>query len=168
MKTIVGILVTSLLFFSCGQTKKIDNQLPAATPGSSDTSFIAVLSFNSITTPLFKGAKAAELSGNDFVLIDSLLTQCVAKYNKEQTTGNKYSNPEKAFLIDLSTHKRQYVAMVNEKGEKLVWVNCFCNTWDKNWKKELISVLDGGVCYFNLKINLATNSCYELVVNGIG
>jgi hypothetical protein len=26
------------------------------------------------------------------------------------------------------------------KGEKEVWVNCFCNTWRKNWQKEFILV----------------------------
>lgn len=168
MNVLLRILIASIFFLACGQTKKIDSHPPVALAGSFDTSFIAVLPFNSIVSPAFTGAKAADLSGSDFILIDSLLTQCVDQYNKEQARRYKHSSPEKAFLIDLSTHKRQYVAMVNEKGEKHVWVNCFCSNWNKNWKKELIMVQDGGVCYFNLKINLATNSCYELVVNGVG
>lgn len=168
MNALLRILIASVFFLACGQTKKIDSQLPAETSGLSDTSFIAVLPFNSIGSTVVNGVKAADLSGYEFVVIDSLLKQCVDKYNKEQAIRYRNSSPEKAFLIDLSTHKRQYVAMINEKGEKLVWVNCFCSAGDRNWKKELISVLDGGVCYFNLKINLAINSYYELLVNGIG
>jgi len=72
----------------------------------------------------------------------------------------------KDFVIDLKKYKRQYIAVINSKGEKEVWVNCFCDTWKKNWRKELIFVLDGGNCYFNLKINLTKGEYYDLMVNG--
>lgn len=168
MNALMRILIVSLFVLACGESKKIDSHPPMALVGSFDTSFIAVLPLNSIVSTALTGAKSADLSVNEFAVVDSLLKKSVDQYNKEQVMRYKNSSQEKAYLIDLSTHKRQYVTMVNEKGEKLVWVNCFCNAWDKNWKKELISVLDGGVCYFNLKINLATNSYYELFVNGIG
>ena len=58
------------------------------------------------------------------------------------------------------------MAIFNHKGEKEVWINGFCNTWDKNWKTEIILVHDGGNCYFNLKINLTSGECFEISVNG--
>ena len=56
--------------------------------------------------------------------------------------------------------------MVNNKGEKVIWINCFCNDCNKNWKKEIIIVKDGGDCYFNLKINLMTKKYYDFLING--
>ena len=35
----------------------------------------------------------------------------------------------------------------------------------QDWKKYSIFIKDGGNCYFNLKINLATRQYYELRVN---
>jgi hypothetical protein len=57
--------------------------------------------------------------------------------------------------------------VTNKKGEKEVWVNCFCDTWNSNrWKTEILFVEDGGNCYFNFRINLATKKYHDLGVNG--
>ena len=55
---------------------------------------------------------------------------------------------------------------INSKGEKEVWVNCFCGQWDKSSRTNPVIVMDGGNCFFNLKINLTTGQYYELIVNG--
>jgi hypothetical protein len=55
---------------------------------------------------------------------------------------------------------------MNTKGDKEVWVNCFCRNAVGNWKEELILVQDGGNCYFQLKVNLNTKKYYEFTVNG--
>jgi hypothetical protein len=64
------------------------------------------------------------------------------------------------------SYKKQLVAVTNKDGDKEVWVNCFCDTLNKNWRKEILLVQDGGRCYFNFKINLTQNKCYHLIVNG--
>lgn len=139
-----------------------------------DTTVVAVLSFK--TTPYwgFKNNQPSNLTNDDLQEIETILNKCIKDYKPEQERQFKKNNdkhPEykldkENFVINLSNYKRQYIATLNSKGEKEVWVNCFCDPWKKNWKKDLIMVDDGGNCYFNLKINLITGKYYELIVNG--
>jgi hypothetical protein len=115
-----------------------------------------------------------DLKPKDLAKLDSLLKGTINKYNQEQELiyideVNRHpldSLDKRYFVIDLKLYKRQYVVTVNTNGEVEVWVNCFCSYWDRDWKKEVIYVCDGGNCYFNLKINLTTGKCYDLYVNG--
>jgi len=66
----------------------------------------------------------------------------------------------------LNEYKRQLVAVINGKGEKEVWVNCFCNRDWGRYREEVLVADDGGACYFNIKINLTTKTSYDLMVNG--
>lgn len=141
---------------------------------SIDTSIIAVLPFDSAQHWIFKGNKQTDLTADDIQNIEAILAKCINNYNIEQEKQfeeiNK-KNPEyklekKDFIIDLKRYKRQYVATINSKGEKEVWVNCFCNTHNLNWRTESIIVKDGGNCYFNVKINLTSGQFYEFMVNG--
>jgi hypothetical protein len=105
---------------------------------------------------------AATLSQNDFGQLDSLFNVCVKEYNDSLTEGHD----EYKIDIESKIYKRQLVAATNFKGEKEVWVNCFCGDRDKSWKREILMVEDGGPCYFNFKINLTTQTIYNVVVNG--
>jgi hypothetical protein len=145
--------------------------------GQIDTSNIAILPYDSTEFThimQFKNCKQTTLTNNDYSLIEKLLTQCIAEYNLEQeklfneisSKHPDYNLNKKHFVIDLTQYKRQYIVVINDKGEKEVWINCFCNTFIKGWRKEIIMVKDGGNCYFNLKINLTTEKYYDLSVNG--
>ena len=73
----------------------------------------------------------------------------------------------KDFIIDLRKYYRQYIVTKNKKGEKEVWVNCFCSIQNMDyWKKQVVFVMDGGNCFFNLKINLSRKSYSDFEVNG--
>jgi len=66
---------------------------------------------------------------------------------------------------------RQFVGAINSKGEKIIWVNCFCKTEEssfKDWKKNIVYVKDGGNCFFNLKTNISANTLTDFFVNGNG
>lgn len=125
-----------------------------------DTSFIAILPFDTAQYWVFKGCRPLVSTKADLAQIERLLRECIDNYNIEQARQNndiKTKNPnlaidKKDFVIDLAEYKRQYIAVTNDKGEKEVWINCFCDTWGKNWRKELIFVKDGGNYYFNLKL----------------
>lgn len=103
-----------------------------------------------------------------------LLTKCIEDYNIEQEkqfreinhTYPEHKRDTKDFIINLTLYKRQYMAAINDKGEKVVWINCFCDQWDKHSRTSPYIVMDGGNCYFNLKVNLTKGMCYELMVNG--
>lgn len=168
MRKLVTLLILVCCLASCGQTIPNNDQTGKTNLIPVDTSVIAILPFDTTQTWIFKGCKQGNLSAADFETIDSLLMQCVDNYNKGQELIYKEKRLVNNYLLDLKTQKRQYIAVVNDKGEREVWVNCFCRTRGRNWKKQMIMVEDGGACYFNLKINLTNKKYDELMVNGIG
>jgi hypothetical protein len=131
-----------------------------------DTNEVAIISFGPDVKWIFDSThKAATLSNDEVLLVDRLLKKCVAEYNKSIPEKSKLS-----FGIDFSKYqyKRQYVAVMNDKGEKIVWVNGLCHTWDDRWKKEVVEVMDGGNCYFGVKINLSKRKCLGVGIHGFG
>jgi len=79
------------------------------------------------------------------------------------------NNSSDKIIIPEQEYFRQYIGFINSKGEKLVYVNSFCDTHNKNHnqlKEQLLKVKDGGSCYYQTKINLTTSNCFSLIVNG--
>jgi len=179
IKLLILSLAIFVLFSIClesfGQTKtetkKNEQQLDRYTTISS---VVAILPFDTTQYWVFRDSKPTDLTNEDLQKIDSIINKFSSDYNPNQEREFKENNdkhPEfklekKNFIIDMTRYKRQYVAILNSKGEKEVWVNCFCAAGNQNWKKNLIFVQDGGNCYFNLKINLTTGKYYEVIVNG--
>lgn len=87
---------------------------------------------------------------------------------------NNIAEKHTSYYIDANKkYYSQFIVAINKKGEKEVWVNCFCDAFIQeqkpytiNWKKEIVQVEEGGNCFFRLTINLATNSFYDFSVNG--
>jgi hypothetical protein len=129
-----------------------------------DTSKIAIISFGQIGNwPFDNSYKPASLSYDEVFEIDSIMRSCILDYN------NNLSESLRAYHgIDFKKYdyKRQYVSIINSNGEKEVWINCFCDSFDMDWKKQILHVNDGGNCFFNLKVNLSTKKCYDIFVNG--
>ncbi len=100
---------------------------------------IAVLKTN--TYHGFESFKPAKLNKGELERIEYFLLGRMEYYNKY-----------KAFKkISLENYNRQYVAAINAKGEKVVFINCFCEHRATNWKKVLNEVTDGGNCFFTFK-----------------
>ena len=112
-----------------------------------------------------KRDRSTNLSTREIDQIENIMDKEIAKTNKEykksqHTKFNYVGNPRKYY--------KQVISVINEKGEKVVWVNCLCTVSNEpDWKTRLIGVLDGGSCYFNCKINLTTNKFYDLIINGV-
>jgi hypothetical protein len=66
----------------------------------------------------------------------------------------------------LSAYKRQYVAIINSKGQKEVWIGFFCRE-PEDWRKSEILVEDGGACYLVVRLNLRHRQASEMMANGI-
>jgi hypothetical protein len=69
---------------------------------------------------------------------------------------------------NLKKYKRQYFGYINEKGEKILYIN---SLWKKNeketkWLQQIIMVSDGGSHYWNIEYNLETEELENLKVNG--
>jgi hypothetical protein len=144
--------------------KATDKEDTTDITNSIDSSIIAIIPFERFGGWVFKKHYTpAILTTNDIEKIELLLSKCVTDYNNKLLSDKK-----EHFGIDMTKHKfkRQYVAAVNDKGEKEVWINCFCEIGGDNWKTSIIFVEDGGNCFFNLKVNLTNENCYDLSVNG--
>lgn len=164
---------------SCGESKPESNALPVETPAtqvSTDTLDFATLPSDSSThliTGFPRNLEAATLTGADQRLIDSLMDAVAVDYNKQLLSQKARPADTTALApspIDLKTYKKQYIAVLNAKGEKEVWANCFCKAIEKriefvDWKKTPVKVIDGGNCFFNVKLNLAQRKAYDLKVN---
>jgi hypothetical protein len=140
-----------------------------------DTTSIAIIPFDTNFYWIFKNAQQAQLNYKDIETIDKLLTQCIVEENEIQRKRyhkliNQFPNKNfklSDFIIDLDNYKTQLVPVTNAKGEKEVYINCFCDSWDSDWKTDLIMVDDGGNCFFQLKINISQKKYYDLMVNGV-
>lgn len=107
---------------------------------------------------IFKFSTPAELKTEDLAQIENLTVRAIAEYNQKQPADRQIKN--------LSEYKFQYVPVFNKANEKEVWVNAFCNAFESDGQEEIVRVLDGGNCFFNLKINLSSSSFYDFSVNG--
>jgi hypothetical protein len=129
-----------------------------------DTSKIAIIKLNEKGSwPFNSTYQPSTLTQNELILVDSCLIACVNNYN------NSLDKNHKQWSIDLNklNYRRQLIVVTNSKGQKEVWVNCFCWINSDEWKTHMLIVDDGGNCYFNFKINLTTKRYYDLVVNGL-
>lgn len=164
--TIVFILMNVLT--SCGRTqnKRTEQIIKSKSNIRLDTSKTTIIPFDQKGDyPFDKSFKPSTLSQNEINIIDSLLIASVSNYN------NSLDKNHKEFSINFKkyNYRKQLIAVTNKRGQKEIWVNCFCDTWHSNrWKSEIMIVDDGGRCYFNFKINLATKKFYEFRVNGLG
>jgi hypothetical protein len=143
-----------------------------------DTNSITIIPFDTTLYWIFKNAKQAQLNNKDLETIDKLLTQCINEDNliqrkRYEQLSNQFPNNNyklSDFVINLNNYKKQLIPITNAKGEKEVYINCFCvsrnNNWNNNWKTDLIMVDDGGNCFFQLKVNINQKKYYDLMVNG--
>jgi hypothetical protein len=69
----------------------------------------------------------------------------------------------------LSKYCRQYFGFINNKGEKIIWMNMFWNR-DLNDKAKygLINVNDGCSYFWNIEVNITTKTLSNLQINGNG
>ena len=67
-----------------------------------------------------------------------------------------------------SDYFRQYVGYVDSKGNRIVFINAVCKSYGQksDLKKNWIFVLDGGSCFYQIKVNLTNKKCTDFSVNG--
>jgi hypothetical protein len=115
------------------------------------------------------------LTKRDLEIIDQQIKIAVRDYNigrEEYLRRIRKEDPTRTLrredlVIDLKNYKRQYVAHINSKKQKEVWVNCYCSNRDSDeWKFKPVLVSDGGKCYFNLKVMPDQKTYFEFSVNG--
>ena len=103
------------------------------------------------------------LSKTDITLLEQIIVKSISDNNVKDNLKNA------TYLMKLEMYNRQYIPFIKD-GYKQVWVNCFCDDIKHfpRWKKEIITIYDGGGCYFSVLINLTKEEYSKLYVNGIG
>ena len=107
----------------------------------------------------FKNVKATRINHLEIEKIESITKTAIKEYNA--------TNPQRGKIKNLAGYTRQYIPVINKTGEKLVWVNYFCDVHN-NWKKEIAIVFDGGNCYFNVFVNITKGTFEKFSVNSRG
>ncbi len=162
-----------------GGTATIDLRVQALTPSPTPTAppTPAVDANQLLVTDTFEGvifaAASAERAGLETLVYETIdgywtpsrddvlaFEQRLGHY-LQQAAPQTYPGP----LRDLSTYRRQYVGILVE-GQRVVFANFFCNADDTDWKREIVAVLDGGSCYFEVKYNVHMGTFYDLSIHG--
>lgn len=98
--------------------------------------------------------KPYDLEQNELVNVDEILNKCFSENKEKLRKKENYIN--------------QCIAVINEKGEKEIWMSCFCKEKnEKNRFKYYLKMMSGGGnCNVNLKINLTQNNYSDLNIAG--
>ena len=95
------------------------------------------------------------LHENQIPLVDSLAMKYIRQHRDDYA-------PQKEII--LSNYFRQYVGYFDVNGDAIVLLNAFCQ-YKNSWQKSLIQVGLGGVCNFNISINLTKKEAFSFHVN---
>jgi hypothetical protein len=167
LNALIAFCWLCILFSSCNQNyskgQTDNNKTDQDTILSIDTSRITVLTNDKIDFFSLKDSMHVKLTNADIQLIETLLANCIQAYDKDKDSTNLYGG-----YIVAENYKRQYVPYANKKGEKKVFINCFCRgfTGFTKWKTALLVVDDGGLCFFNTTINLTKKSFGSILIYG--
>lgn len=149
------VLVFSFTFSFCfGQTTTVD------------TGNIAILKYYQTKFPFLKNCNQTNISSADYILAEDILRKFINEFNEVQTMQfnsftEEQQNGHTLLLLDLNRFKRQYVPIINQYGEKEIWINCFCNSVDRDWRKEVIKSSGERMCNFKIMVNLTLNKYYD-------
>lgn len=162
-------IILVLIIFGCAESisdeKKANNissQLiePKSEKFILDSNKIVILPIDTSIYLIPTYVRATELTNQELAEVEQLLNKCLAP--KRLPTREDLESQ-----IMLSEYRRQYIPYINQKGEKFVWVNCFCADRLEYWKKTVVQVMDGGSCFFNVTINLTEKIFDKIRINGV-
>jgi hypothetical protein len=143
-----------------------------------DNSKVSIIKYNPQDLKnklVFSNAKPADLTNEDLFKIENALEKVIAELNIKQVENFKDINSRfpnekyrlQDFLIKKDDYKRQYLTVLNTKGEKEVFINLISNEipLSSDWKTTILRSHGGGKDFFSLKINLNTGKYYDVWVN---
>jgi hypothetical protein len=158
--TIAKWFLLAFAVFSCTTNENALAQGTQSKVPAADYSSMVVLPFDTNYYWIFEGkCKNAALSTVEIDMVDALVKDCIAQYMKDRKRDDQYAVARKGYNLQL-------VAVTNEHGEKEVWVNAICKRSTDNWRSGIVMVMDGGNCYYHMKVNLSKKTYYDFGVNG--
>lgn len=156
----VFLVIEFLFLTSCGETNTKNSVSKSRVEKLViDTSSYTIINFDSIDNwPGFHDVTSTTLTDDEIQEIEKVLKECIDNYNpRQQKLFDSLSKAHpnhgllaRHYVIDLSRYKRQYVPVLNSKGQKEVWINCLCSGEFGDWRNGLVMANDGGNCYLTL------------------
>ncbi|MCE7061979.1 hypothetical protein [Dyadobacter sp. CY343] len=161
-------IVTYIVFFVFGtigcdfRQKRNAESVAEASISLPDTSMFAILPVTYERYTL-GDAKQDTLNEKDLLVVEYALRKSVKLYNDRRG----------AEMIDLARYRRQYFPGIMASGDREVLIRCMHEDFIKNfhftpynWRKDNITIHDGGDQVFSLKVNFTTYKTYGFVING--
>lgn len=110
-------------------------------------------------------------SNADILESEVLLNRYIERYNskveKRFNSLNRSYQDLNVQNIEIEQYGRQYLFVVAPNKHKLVYINCFCNPSEFEYRKrDWVFVLDGGNCFFNIIIDLTEKRVKQFSENG--
>ncbi|MFT3982214.1 MAG: hypothetical protein QM687_17220 [Ferruginibacter sp.] len=107
-----------------------------------------------------------QLSCADITLAENILKNKLKALNVKRVNQGE-GCPD--IVRHLSKYYRQYVGFENNQGQKVIWINLFLDKeLIKQAQLDLISVNDGCSNYWNIEVNISTQTLTNLYINGNG
>lgn len=101
-------------------------------------------------------------ANKDYEMVQLVLDSAIANGCFEFLKNPKKENMQRLYY-------RQYIPYINKNGEHIIEINAFCSSDNfkyDDWRSYIITVEDGGSCYWQIKINTDTQTYFEYRVNG--
>ena len=109
-------------------------------------------------------------TGNDFELFTPSDEDIILSKKLSNIYIDSLSRTSKNQILrySMSKYYRQYVGYFDNNGDKIILINAFCSKEGSSEEltKKWVMILDGGSCYFKIKINLNKRTCFDLLING--
>jgi len=106
-------------------------------------------------------------TGSDINVAEKLMIEYIENENRRMNC-----NDPRYCIVEIKNFIRQYFGIMNQQKEKIVCVNGFCHSplsaFAKYLKEDIILVKNESRrkgCYFNIKINLEKEYCFDFRIN---
>lgn len=99
--------------------------------------------------------------------VETLMKKHILKTVRKRGLINQFGD-RPVIHENFEKYIRQYMGYINQKGQKIVWVNCFWKAYENefpDWKTHLVDVMDGGSYFWHIKVNLNNKKCTSYIVN---
>jgi hypothetical protein len=151
---------SSLLIAVCLSATAVPAQTKS--PRHVDTSSYVILQYDKRTDKVFDQSdhpRATTLFPAEVDNMEPLVDSAFQRLFRKLPANYQGKSP-------LGAYKRKYIAIINSKGQKEVWIGFFCET-PKAWRKREVIVEDGGACFLYLLLNLTFRKVPKMEVNGM-
>ncbi|MDP4208039.1 MAG: hypothetical protein Q8928_04410 [Bacteroidota bacterium] len=174
MKNIVIIVLSGLIGFSCNNKGRQSESALYLDSIAKEKQRITFINDTSQIKWFIKDQRSFWTPSKDQISeIDSILVKAI----REQT--KPYHK-----LLNVNTFKdfyRQYVCCVLANGDSIVYINAICRVGDhpvedkngklffkrNDWQHDIIHVMNGGDCFWQIWINYSKKNYKYLIVNGL-